>query len=124
MKKTIGVSILIGIILGFYIGRHDFSRIKNPFRNYILIRNEEEREQVVGDWLAEQELAHCDFDDDEDFFFYAEQKTGPISSKNFKIVCGYYLNIKIHEVTINYLGQWKTIYCDQRGTCLYGEREK
>ena len=118
-KKTI-LLILTGIIIGFFIGRYDFSKIKNPLRNVIIIKNEEELEQLAGKYLYDKELADCEKDDT---FFYAHYKTGPGSSKNFKLVCGYYLDIKIHEETVLYEGEWHTLYCSQTGDCVYGERK-
>ena len=120
-KKTILLGMLVGIIIGFFIGRYDFSqvKIKNPFRNVIIIKNEEELEQVVGDFLDKKEQAECDEDD---LYFYTYQWLGEGSKKNFRIVCGYYSNIRIHEEKINIDGKIHYRYCDQQGRCVYGGR--
>ena len=115
------LSLLFGLFLVFLIGRYDFSKIKNPFRNITVIKNEEELSQVVGKYILDKEEADCE---DDDAYFYMHYKTSPGSSTNFKLVCRYFLPIiRVHEETMLIQGRWRTFYCDQKGQCIYGEKK-
>lgn len=120
-KGMIALILLIGLIGGFFVGRYDFPEIQNPFRDVKVVKNEAELAQLAGKYLYEKELADCK---ESDHYFYAYYKIDSSSTKNFRLICGYYPpEITIHEERVLIDGEWITLYCDEDGWCAYGERK-
>lgn len=124
--KSVGVLIaLLAFVLGTYFGVYVTSNpptINNPFAEWQLIKNEEELRQSVGEYLNDKEAMDCN---DEDIYYYTSLNLSPDtnSRKNFKLVCGYYSNIRIHEEYEVVKGQTWTKYCDQEDRCVYGGKQ-
>lgn len=123
--KSIGVLLLmIGFVFGVYFGTYVTKNppsINNPFSEWILIRNEDQRREVVGEFLHDREAVGCG---DEDVYFYAHLNSGSAASaQNFKLMCGYYSNIRIHEEYEVVDGVTWTKYCDQENRCVYGGKQ-